>query len=46
MNLTGLKKRNPIKERLQYAEEILPDILDSAINPLGVCNTKYKYYKF
>lgn len=36
VNLTGLKKRNSVKERLQYAEEILPDILDSASNPLGV----------
>ncbi|XP_060878256.1 DNA-directed RNA polymerase, mitochondrial [Metopolophium dirhodum] len=34
VNLTGLKKRNSVKERLQYAEEILPDILNSAHNPL------------
>lgn len=41
MNLTGLKKRNSVKERLQYAEKILPDILDSANNPLGVCYITY-----
>ncbi|XP_050532708.1 DNA-directed RNA polymerase, mitochondrial [Daktulosphaira vitifoliae] len=35
VNLTGLKKRNSIKERLEYAEEILPSIIDSAKNPLG-----------
>ncbi|XP_050428199.1 DNA-directed RNA polymerase, mitochondrial [Adelges cooleyi] len=35
VNLTGLKKRNSVKERLEYAEEILPDMLDSAKDPLG-----------
>ncbi|XP_039622586.1 DNA-directed RNA polymerase, mitochondrial [Polypterus senegalus] len=34
VNLTGLKKRNSLPERLAYANEILEDILDSAINPL------------
>ncbi|KAM7249214.1 hypothetical protein ACFE04_019802 [Oxalis oulophora] len=34
INLTGLKKRCSTAERLQYANEILPDILDSAQNPL------------
>ncbi|XP_065215775.1 DNA-directed RNA polymerase, mitochondrial [Planococcus citri] len=34
INLTGLKKREPLSERLRYAEEILADILDSAENPL------------
>ncbi|VVC37456.1 DNA-directed RNA polymerase, N-terminal,Pentatricopeptide repeat,DNA-directed RNA [Cinara cedri] len=34
VNLTGLKKRDSIKQRLQYANEILQDILDSAENPL------------
>lgn len=38
INLTGLKKRNSVKERLEYAEKILPDIIDSAKNPLKVCN--------
>lgn len=34
INLTGLKKRNSIRERLLYAEQIMPEILDSADNPL------------
>lgn len=36
INLTGLKKRCSTEERLQYANEILPSILDSAENPLTV----------
>lgn len=35
INLTGLKKRESKAERLRYGNEILPDILDSAENPLG-----------
>lgn len=34
VNLTGLKKREPVSERLRYADEIMPDILDSADNPM------------
>ncbi|KAJ4450804.1 hypothetical protein ANN_02234 [Periplaneta americana] len=34
VNLTGLKKRDQEVERLQFAEEILPEILDSAESPL------------
>ncbi|XP_075153749.1 mitochondrial RNA polymerase [Haematobia irritans] len=34
INLTGLKKRDSVRERLLYAEEVMPDILDSADNPL------------
>lgn len=34
INLTGLKKRDSLAERLRYADEILPDILDSAERPL------------
>lgn len=34
INLTGLKKRESIRERLLYVEEIMDDILDSADNPL------------
>ncbi|KAJ9581673.1 hypothetical protein L9F63_023149, partial [Diploptera punctata] len=34
VNLTGLKKRDPIDERLQYAEILMPEIIDSAENPL------------
>ncbi|XP_058056924.1 DNA-directed RNA polymerase, mitochondrial [Anopheles bellator] len=34
INLTGLKKRESIDERLRYADEIMDDILDSADHPL------------
>ncbi|XP_055345641.1 DNA-directed RNA polymerase, mitochondrial-like [Paramacrobiotus metropolitanus] len=34
INLTGLKKKCSIAERLAYANEIMDDILDSADNPL------------
>ncbi|KRF82011.1 uncharacterized protein Dvir_GJ17831, isoform B [Drosophila virilis] len=34
INLTGTKKRDSVRERLLYAEEIMPEILDSADNPL------------
>ncbi|XP_062816381.1 DNA-directed RNA polymerase, mitochondrial isoform X2 [Anolis carolinensis] len=34
INLTGLKKRNSLRERLAYANEIMADILDSADHPL------------
>ncbi|NXD85898.1 RPOM protein, partial [Halcyon senegalensis] len=34
VNLTGLKKRNALQERLEYANEIMEDILDSADQPL------------
>jgi len=34
INLTGLKKRSPVSERLAFANEILPLIIDSADNPL------------
>lgn len=34
INLTGLKKRDSVRERLLYAEEVMDDILDSADNPL------------
>ncbi|KAL5280867.1 POLRMT family protein [Megaselia abdita] len=34
INLTGLKKRDSVRERLLYAEEAMDDILDSADNPL------------
>lgn len=34
INLTGFKKRESIDERLQYADKIMPEILDSADNPL------------
>ncbi len=35
INLTGLKKRNSVEERMAYAEQVLPDILDSAADPFG-----------
>lgn len=34
VNLTGLKKRNSVIDRLLYANEIMDDIIDSAQNPL------------
>jgi DNA-directed RNA polymerase len=34
INLTGLKKRDSIADRLAYADRIMDDILDSADNPL------------
>ncbi|XP_043484599.1 DNA-directed RNA polymerase, mitochondrial [Leptopilina heterotoma] len=34
INLTGFKKKESIKNRLEYANEILDKILDSAKNPL------------
>lgn len=34
INLTGLKKRDSVIERLLFAQEIMDDILDSADNPL------------
>lgn len=34
INLTGMKKRDSVADRLLYAEQILDDILDSAKNPL------------
>lgn len=36
INLTGLKKRDPVSERLKYANENIDKILDSAENPLSV----------
>ncbi|XP_014471686.1 PREDICTED: DNA-directed RNA polymerase, mitochondrial isoform X2 [Dinoponera quadriceps] len=35
INLTGMKKREPINKRLEFANEILDLIIDSARNPLG-----------
>lgn len=34
INLTGLKKREPVSKRLEFANEVMPEILDSANNPL------------
>ncbi|EEC09541.1 DNA-directed RNA polymerase 2A, putative [Ixodes scapularis] len=34
INLTGLKKREPASERLKFANKMLPEILDSADNPM------------
>lgn len=36
VNLTGLKKRSSLAGRLEYAESIMEDILDSADHPLDV----------
>ncbi|XP_023015576.2 mitochondrial RNA polymerase [Leptinotarsa decemlineata] len=35
VNLTGLKKREPIRERLNYANKNIDSILESADNPLS-----------
>ncbi|CAG5864809.1 unnamed protein product [Menidia menidia] len=35
VNLTGLKKRSSLQGRLEYADTIMEDILDSADNPLN-----------
>ncbi|XP_038136706.1 DNA-directed RNA polymerase, mitochondrial isoform X1 [Cyprinodon tularosa] len=35
VNLTGLKKRSSLQGRLEYANSIMDDILDSADNPLN-----------
>ncbi|XP_055593098.1 DNA-directed RNA polymerase, mitochondrial isoform X2 [Uranotaenia lowii] len=35
INLTGLKKRDSVADRLKYANEIMDDILDSADRPLS-----------
>lgn len=34
INLTGMKKRDSVQDRLKYANEIIDDIIDSADNPL------------
>ncbi|NXP56509.1 RPOM protein, partial [Heliornis fulica] len=34
INLTGLKKKSSLQERLEYANELLEEILDSADHPL------------
>jgi DNA-directed RNA polymerase len=34
INLTGLKKRNSVRERMLFAEEVLDEIFDSADNPI------------
>lgn len=36
VNLTGLKKRESLQGRLEYANTIMEDILDAADNPLNV----------
>ena len=38
INLTGTKKKSSLKERLEYADSIIEDIIDSAENPFtGKC---------
>lgn len=46
INLTGMKKREPIHKRLEYANEILDQIIDSAKNPLTVSVTFSSYISF
>ena len=38
INLTGLKKRDSLSERLKFANLMMDEILDSADNPLTVCD--------
>ena len=38
VTLHGAQKKASLSERLQYAEKILDDVLDSADNPLTVGN--------
>lgn len=40
VTLHGAQKKASLAERLQYAEEIMDDILDSADNPLTVSNKR------
>ncbi|XP_076057665.1 mitochondrial RNA polymerase [Oratosquilla oratoria] len=35
INLTGIKKRDSVEDRLKYCEEVMDDIIDSADNPLN-----------
>lgn len=41
INLTGVKKKSSLQERLEYANTIMEDILDSADNPLDVSLSCY-----
>lgn len=43
VNLTGLKKRSSTKERLEFADSIMEDILDSALNPFEVLPTTFYF---
>lgn len=43
INLLGTKKRDSIQDRLDYANSILPDIIDSAEKPLKVISV-LQYY--
>lgn len=36
VTLHGAKKKSSLQERLNYADEIMDDVLDSADNPLTV----------
>ena len=38
VTLHGAKKKSSLEERLNYADEIMDDVLDSADNPLTVSN--------
>lgn len=42
VNLTGLKKKNALRERLEYANEIMEEILDSADRPLTVGESSWQ----
>lgn len=46
INLTGTKKKEPVAERLRYADQVMSEILDSADNPLTVPYLTYLAYNF
>ncbi|NXM71945.1 RPOM protein, partial [Serilophus lunatus] len=41
VNLTGLKKKEALQQRLEYANEIMEEVLDSADHPLTVRGRKW-----
>lgn len=44
VTLHGAKKKSSLQERLNYADEIMDDVLDSADNPLTVnCVTSERF---
>lgn len=43
VNLTGFKKKSSLKQRKEYAEKIMDDIMDSADKPLTVSTTSYHF---
>lgn len=46
VNLTGLKKKSSLQDRLAYANSIMVDILDSADHPLTVRRSRLRGWPF